>query len=106
VIPVIGRKTGPVLQYIGGRTEYRRDLQINLLMDYTKIPYGNNRSLLLQKPSIMEPMASQLSQLIGELSPANEPGVRKYFISPPQENWNPKEGQYNFSISWIYELDK
>lgn len=106
IIPVIGRKTGPVLQYIGGRTEYKRDLQINLLMDYTKVPYGNTRSsLLLQKPSVMEPMASQIAGLINELSPANEPGVRKYFIYPPQENWNPKEGQYNFSVSWVYELD-
>lgn len=107
IIPVIGRKTGPVLQYIGGRTEYKRDLQISLLMDYTRIPYGNSRStLLMQKPSVSEPTASQLANLINELSPANEPGVRKYFINPPQENWNPKTGEYNFSLSWVYELDK
>ena len=107
VIPVIGRKTGPVLQYIGGRTEYRRDLQIGLLIDYTKVPYGQVRnSLMLQKPSVVEPTASQLSALINEFSPAKEPGVRKYFIAPPQESWNPKTGDYNISISWTYELDK
>jgi hypothetical protein len=107
IIPVIGRATGPVLQYIGGRTEYKRDLSINLTMDYTKIPYGSDRNtLLLKKPSIVEPTAGQLGDLINELSPANEPGVRKYFISPPSESWNPKEGTYSFNLSWTYELDK
>lgn len=107
VIPVLGRPTGPVLQYIGGRTEYRRDVQLSLQMDYTKIPYGSTRnSLLLKKPSVIEPTASQISKLIQELSPEGEQGVRKYFLSPPQESWSPKEGSYNISLSWIYELKK
>lgn len=107
VIPVIGRKTGPILQYIGGRSEYRRDISINLTMDYTKVPYGAKRNtLLLQKPSVIEPTATQLAELINELSPANEPGIRKYFISPPQESWNPKEGTYSINLGWTYEIDK
>lgn len=106
-IPVIGRATGPILQYIGGRTEYRRDVSLNLTMDYTKIPYGNTRNpLLMKKPSIIEPTASQISDLINEVSPKGEPGVRKYFISPPSESWSPKEGTYSINISWTYELDK
>ena len=105
-IPVIGRANGPILQYIGGRTEYRRDLSLNLTMDYTKIPYGNTRNpLLLKKPSIVEPTASQIADLIKEVSPKGEPGIRKYFIAPPSESWNPKEGTYSISISWTYELD-
>lgn len=107
VIPVLGRPTGPVLQYVGGRTEYRRDVQLSLQMDYTKIPYGSTRnSLLLKKPSVIEPTASQISKLIQELSPEGEQGVRKYFLSAPQESWSPKEGSYNISLSWVYELDK
>jgi len=107
VIPVIGRATGPILQYIGGRTEYRRDLSLNLTMDYTKIPYGNTRNpLILKKPSIIEPTASQIADLINEVSPKGEPGIRKYFINPPSESWNPKEGTYSINISWTYELDK
>ena len=107
VIPVIGRPTGPVLQYIGGRTEYRRDVSISLVMDYTKIPYGKTRNpILLKKPSIVEPTATQIADLLKELSPANEPGIRKYFINPPTESWSPKDGNYSFNISWTYELDK
>ena len=107
VIPVLGRKTGPVLQYIGGRTEYTRDLAINLIMDYTKIPYGSGRNpLLLKKPSVIEPSATQIGNLIKELSPQNEPGIRKYFVSPPSESWEPKTGSYSFNLTWTYELDK
>ena len=107
VIPVLGRKTGPVLQYIGGRTEYRRDLSINLLMDYTKIPYGSGRNtLLLKNPSVIEPSATQIGNLIKELSPQGEPGIRKYFVSPPSESWEPKTGSYSFNLTWTYELDK
>jgi hypothetical protein len=107
IIPVIGRATGPILQSIGGRTEYKRDVSINLTMDYTKIPYGDKRNtLILKKPSLVEPTASQIAGLINELSPKGEPGVRKYFISPPTESWSPKEGTYSFNISWTYEMDK
>ena len=107
VLPVLGRATGPILQYVGGRTEYKRDVSINLTMDYTKIPYGKERNpLLLKKPSVVNPTANQLAQLVNELSPAGEPGVRKYFISPPTESWSPKEGSYSFNISWTYELDR
>jgi hypothetical protein len=107
LIPVLGRATGPVLQYIGGRTEYKRDVSIDLLLDYTDIPYGHNRnSLFLQKPSLVEPIRTQLRSLIQELSPANEPGIRKYFIDPPTESWTPKEGRYSFQVAWTYELDR
>jgi hypothetical protein len=106
-IPVIGRETGPVLQYVGGRTEYKRDISLSLVMDYTKIPYGSGRNpLLLKKPSIVEPTATQISQLLEELSPQGEPGIRKYFVTPPTENWSPKDGTYNFNVSFTYELDK
>lgn len=108
VIPVLGRQTGPVLQYMGGRTEYRRDVSINLLMDYNKIAYGKTRDpLMLKKPSVVQPQATQLQQLLTELSPSNEPGIRKYFLAtPPSESWNPKDGTYSINLSWVYELDK
>ena len=107
VIPVIGRPTGPVLQYIGGRTEYSRDISINLIMDSTKIPYDSGRpALLLLKPSVNEPTASEIANLLESLSPANEPGVRKYFLNAPSESWEPKTGTYSLNLSFVYELDK
>ena len=106
-IPVLGRPTGPILQFTFGRTEYRRDISIEILIDYTDLGYGTDRnSFLLRKPSINEPTAGQLRDLIGMLSPANEPGIRKYFLSPPTESWNPKEGRYTLSLGWTYELSE
>ena len=106
-IAVLGRATGPILQYMDTRTEYKRDITIEIQLDYTDIGYGSNRNnLLMTKPSINQPISSELNNLIAQLSPANEPGIVKYFISPPSENWNPRTGVYSISISWTYELDK
>jgi hypothetical protein len=107
VIPVIGRATGPILQYIGGRTEYKRDVNIEIRLDSTDIGYNNNRnSLMLTKPSVNEPIRTQLNDLILALSPASEPGIRKYFLNPPAENWSPKDGIYSIALSWVYELNR
>jgi len=130
-IPVIGRKTGPILQYIGGRTEYRRDLSIEVLVDRDEhwgnpafetidigvsghvnnslgpdyLPLPSSTRLLPQKPSIMEPNRTELQQLVMQISPMNEPGIRKYFVAPPTESWDPKEGKYSLNIQWTYELE-
>lgn len=107
IIPVLGRKTGPVLQNIGGRTEYKRDVSLNLVMDYARVPYGSGRnSLMMKKPSVVEPTATQIANLLREVSPNSEPGVRKCFVSPPSETWSPKDGTYSFNISFTYELDR
>jgi len=114
VIPVLGRKTGPVLQYLGSRTEYTRDVSISLSMckeededsTFDLAASGLTReNILLTKPSIKEPSATQLARLIEELSPSNEPGIRKYFVSPPSESWNPVAGDYSLNLKWTYEMD-
>jgi hypothetical protein len=105
IIPVLGRQTGPILQYIGSRTEYKRDVGIEFIVDYTDLPYGGGRELILSKPSVNEPVRSQLNDLIKQVSPAYEPGIRKYFLNPPLETWDPKSGRYSLSLSWVYEID-
>lgn len=110
VIPVLGRKTGPVLQNIGGRTEYKRSISISFTIKKPGFIIGQEGwgrdALLLKKPSIQEPMKTQLTKLINELSPAKEPGVRKWYIDPPTESWDPLSGNYSINITWTYELDK
>jgi len=102
VIPVIGRSTGPVLQFIGGRTEYQRALSIDIVIPS---PSGNARDVLLQKPSLRNPTRDAIIQVIRDCNPGKEPGIRKYFCSPPQETWDPKEGRYSFNVTWTYELN-
>ena len=103
VIPVIGRSTGPVLQYIGGRTEYQRSLSLEMVVsaDTQLVPTSTPK---LEKPSIGA-QREALINLIRDYSPAREPGIRKFFASPPQETWDPKEGRYTLNITWTYELN-
>ena len=35
----------------------------------------------------------------------NRGHVTKRFTNPPSESWNPKTGNWSYSISWVYELD-
>lgn len=105
IIPVIGRPTGPILQYIGGRTEYQRQFSLELIVDRSKLQGTNLRTNLLLKPSLHNPTRSGIIDAINAYSPGREPGIRKYFVSPPQETWDPKEGRYTLNITWTYELN-
>lgn len=113
VIPVLGRQNGPILQYLGGRTEYQRNLSIELVVDryYSSGTAGTlsqrirNQSVL-SKPSLNEPYKSQINSIIHAYSPSQENGIRKYFVSPPSESWDPNSGRYSLQINWTYELNR
>ena len=108
IIPVINKNNGPILQYIGGRTEYRRDLNIDLNVNRSNIGYykmEKKGSYIYKKPSIDPIISQDLVAIINTCSPANEPTIRKYFLSPPSESWDPKTGKYSIQISWTYELN-
>lgn len=110
-IPVIGRKTGPIFQAMGTRTEYRRDVSIEVILDYTDTYYPSGHPhaahfAMLKKPILREPYRTQFTQFISGVSPVSEPGVRKYFLNPTTETWSPKEGRYSLNLSWVYELDR
>lgn len=102
IIPVIGRRTGPILQYIGGRTEYQRSFSLDMTV---RPASGTYRDQYLRKPSIVDPSRTGIIQAINAFSPAREPGIRKYFVSAPQETWDPKEGRYTLNINWTYEVN-
>lgn len=112
VIPVIGRPTGPILQYIGGRTEYQRNLSIEVVAmpnrfvkDDTTTTEVRARKDLVLKPSLVSPSKESIADIIRSYSPGKEPGIRKYFVSPPQETWDPQQGRYSLNITWTYELN-
>jgi hypothetical protein len=105
IIPTINSTTGPIFQYIGGRTEYRRDLNIELTVSRSNIGAGkmtSKDSYIYRKPS----HGNTLIQIINTCSPAREPFIRKYFLNPTSESWDPKTGRYSVQISWTYELSK
>lgn len=125
-IPVLGRQTGPVLQYLGTRTEYRRDVSIDLIFaptattttttagpgggsptttTATPTPAELRQRFLFDKPTLWNPARTTINNLITALSPAQEVGIRKYFLNPPSESWDQKERRYSLNLSWTYELD-
>ena len=106
LVNVIGRNTGPVIQYGAGRTEYKRSLNLELQLSSYADGDGSNRTIMYAKPSVSEAFRHDLGDLLQAVSPANEPGIVKYLADPPQETWNPTTGNYSLSLSWIYELSE
>lgn len=86
VVPVIGRSQ-PIIQYINSRSEYKRNLNINIVMKRV--------DCTLSKPS-----ASGLAAIFDLYKPS---GTKVYY-GAPQESWNPRTGNYSYSIEWIYEV--
>jgi len=111
-IPILGRPTGPILQYLYGRTEYKRTLSVELIIDSSStsnaatFSYAKRETALGSKPSLRPGFREQIQGLINLYSPANEPGIKNWFQDPPQESWTPKECRYTFTVTWTYEISE
>jgi hypothetical protein len=111
-IPILGRSTGPILQYLAGRTEYKRTLNVEVVIDSAStsnsrsFPTAKRENLIAGKPSLRAGFKDKITGLVSLYSPANEPGIVNWFQDPPTESWNPTEGRYNLSVSWTYELSE
>jgi hypothetical protein len=85
VVPVIGRSQ-PIIQYVNSRSEFKRSLQISASMPLTS---GNP----------VKPSTSELTTIYDLYKPV----ASSVYYGPPTENWNPRTGQYSYSIEWTYE---
>lgn len=109
-IPILGRPTGPILQYLYGRTEYRRTLSVEIVLDSSSssnaatFSTANRENVLYSKPSLRSGFREQIQGLVNLYSPANEIGIRTWMQDPPRESWTPKESRYTLNITWVYEL--
>ena len=52
----------------------------------------------------LDPM-SYMGQDYGSYLTNGDRNVSKRFTNPPSESWNPKTGDWSYSISWVYEMD-
>ena len=85
VTPVIGRSQ-PIIQYVNSRTEYKRSLQITAVMPFSGCV-------------AVKPPSGDLAAIFEMYKPTSN---RTYY-SAPIENWNPKTGQYSYTIEWSFE---
>lgn len=111
-IPILGRSTGPILQYLYGRTEYKRTLNVEVVIDSAStsnargFSAASRSTVIAGKPSLRAGFKDKITGLINLYSPANEPGIMNWFADPPSESWNPTEGRYTLSVGWTYELSE
>ena len=85
VVPVIGGSQ-PVLQYVNARSEYKRSLSISANMPLTNC-------------GLVKPALADLAAVFELYKPVST----QVYYSSPSENWNPKTGQYSYSIEWVYK---
>lgn len=102
-IPIMGKRSGPVFQYMNTTTTYERDLSIEIVMDANSVadintaPYGR---LMNYSPSIGAGRGT-INRLINDFSPA---GTFDYvMLKQCNESWNPKTATYTLNIGWIYK---
>ena len=138
-IPVIGRNQ-PVLQYMNARSEYKRNLTINVNMTAFEANWIEDTGAIIsaagywndavgvdtaagatandgitwwlynKKPSITN--TANFAKIFDAANPANETSANGFanpviggrcFHSAPTEAWNPKTGQYTYSVEWTFE---
>ena len=82
--------------------------QANRIHDITtNLTEGTNTfsQMMVSKPSNNGDVIGKIKGIIDAVSPKGQNGVRKYYVDPPSESWNPKTGSWSWSISWTYEMD-
>jgi len=111
---VIGRRLGPVLQSLNTRTATRKDVTIDITVSPPKDLKGvlmTNRECPLY---INGYLYTRIDQLIEALRPFGTVGDTPFgnisrningqtFKSQDNHNWNPAEGRYSRSVSWVYQ---
>ena len=112
-IPTIGRKRGPVLQWLGAAdSPYVRSLTLEVIVNpsgYADCDVDTiKKALITDKPSnrtTPDDMKSAIDKIIDAADPTDETGVEnnKVFYAAPQETWDYRAGRYSLNITWTYE---
>lgn len=113
---VLGRRLGPVLQGLGAKTSSKRDVSIELTV---MPPTGFNGYFMTQEAcplytggsiyNLVDKMASGLmpfgprdgSVFVGGTRAQVQQG--KVFVTRDDQSWNPAEGTYSRTLSWVYQ---
>jgi len=91
-IQIMGKRDGPVFQYMNTTTEYERTLNVELIM-------SDN---ITASPSVHSDTRDQINSLISNAAPS--PSSAGYvMLKQATENWNSTEGQYSLNMSWAYK---
>ena len=112
---VIGRQLGPVIQSLGTKTSTRKDLTIEvvvvppssiegLIMTNSLCPLFTGGSVYSRIQGIVDglkPFGARSNTYFGSLARGQLPG--QVYVSQDNHSWNPTEGRYSRSVSWVYQ---
>ena len=112
---VIGRQLGPIIQSLGTKTSTRKDLTIEvvvvppssiggIIMTNSECPLWTGGSVYTRIQGIvngLKPFGARANAYFGNLGRGELPG--QVYLSQDNHSWNPTEGRYSRSVSWVYQ---
>lgn len=101
IIPILGRAKGPILQNIGTSKERRRTLDVEIVVPPPSFA-DVSAALTTLKPSNNPATSTEIQSIIDAADPINT-GATKSFLDDNNERWEPKEGRFSLTKTWVYE---
>ena len=101
---VLERSYGPILQDLGTRPSFKRNLSIELVMDRPTVS-GTVESIRSafheSNPRRHSATSGNIENIINAVNPQNM-GFSETYSDLPQENWNFLKGRYSYNQTWTY----
>lgn len=112
---VIGRRLGPIIQSLGTKSSTSKDLVVEvavlppysisgIIMTNSQCPLWTGGSVYSHIQGIVDglkPFGSRASAYFGNLNRGQLPG--QVYVSRDTHSWNPTEGRYTRSVTWVYQ---
>lgn len=102
-IPVIGRASGPVLQYLSSIQERSVSLNIEIVFPPTSFGGGTAaeiRTALYSNPRISQPAV--FDAIIQAARPSIYYSKNIELVRNQSETWDAKNGRYQYQIEWVF----
>lgn len=92
-IQIMGKRDGPVFQYMNTTTHFERDATIEIIMpqNFPGSPAENAET------------RDTLNTMISELAPGLTTNAGYVMLKQLTENWSGSDGRYTINIGWIYK---
>lgn len=95
-IPVLGRALGPVIQNLGTKTSYKKDINIEVVVQNTgQLNVGSPPSAI----------SNSVNALVNQVKPFSSSGDSDRgfaLVSSDNTTWSPTEARFSRSVSWTY----
>jgi hypothetical protein len=95
IIPIIGRKQGPILQEIGTKSVRTKTVNVEVQMPFYT---GCGANLLGSSPEV-----AVASAILRPIQTSLSGSYDQVFLSNDTPSWSPKSGRYSRSVTWTLQ---